>query len=956
MNKRKKTFLVGFGLGLLVFLAGFAAQPWMPAIWNLGQVPDVTLSDPVNNGDAIIYNGTANVWTNTALPGGGDMLKATYDADLDGLVDAAAVAPAGADTQVQFNDGGALAGDSGLTYNKTTDILTITRNGPAFMAFENTAAAGDALASVGMLGHPEANLSFNMDYETGVHRFYDQSKNAMWLALGPSAWAIQYAPASAAAGDVWTGQGSPYLLWGDNASNIIVGTSAADTALADYTARMTLTRITAGTPQASLSGWTDLVIQGHRQRTGANGHIYLNPYQDGDVYLAGAGAVGQYVYIGTVADPSITFGADTGAAIFDGNVTMAYLQLPVGIAPSTPTASYGRIWWNTTNNHPYAINSAGTIFDLTTGGTGDFMADGSVPMTGLFQQLNNEATNGVVLLTGNGIQTFTTNADFTMSFSGAPSEGMWVSLIVTNSAATNIVMTFPSSFSLADQSNVTTDTITNGHSYWYQWYYDGAKYQVSAGKPVSAAGGGSGTMTTVQEGDAGVGDADIVTLDFATADFDLTESPDTEVNVVINAALTRDTEWNSLAKINAATTDDDAPGLAAVNTFSGASNIFSNPVYFSDDIEVSGNAAYNTLSVGTLTLTNPISGASIYLAFTPTNYTPTASGTNLQEHLEGIDAAIGAVTGDVTKVGTPVDNQVGVWTGDGTIEGDTALTFDTSTDSLYVGAIIELGHASDTTLARSGAGDITIEGNAIYRAGGTDVAIADGGTGAGTAAAAASALGVGTEDSPQFTGIELGHASANTLTASGGVLSIESNPLSSVSRVREIWIPAGAMNPSTTSPAAAATNTWATTTDDQTIEAWDFDADSDESVQFTLTLPTAWNGSDPKIKLHWKPVAEEDAYTNVWAVVGGSLNDNEVGGNTLGTPATVEDIGLTSTNTLHITSAITCDIGGTPSAGHFLWFKIYRDADAAEDGLEGDARLIGAHLQYVEATTEPSAW
>jgi hypothetical protein len=31
---------------------------------------------------------------------------------------------AGSDTQVQFNDGGALAGDSGLTYNKTTDTLS----------------------------------------------------------------------------------------------------------------------------------------------------------------------------------------------------------------------------------------------------------------------------------------------------------------------------------------------------------------------------------------------------------------------------------------------------------------------------------------------------------------------------------------------------------------------------------------------------------------------------------------------------------------------------------------------------------------------------------------------------------------------------------------------------------------------------------------------------------------
>ena len=36
-------------------------------------------------------------------------------------------------------------------------------------------------------------------------------------------------------------------------------------------------------------------------------------------------------------------------------------------------------------------------------------------------------------------------------------------------------------------------------------------------------------------------------------------------------------------------------------------------------------------------------------------------------------------------------------------------------------------------------------------------------------------IGVGTGNSPQFTGIELSHATANTLTASSGVLSIEGN-------------------------------------------------------------------------------------------------------------------------------------------------------------------------------------
>lgn len=55
---------------------------------------------------------------------------------------------------------------------------------------------------------------------------------------------------------------------------------------------------------------------------------------------------------------------------------------------------------------------------------------------------------------------------------------------------------------------------------------------------------------------------------------------------------------------------------------------------------------------------------------------------------------------------------------------------------------VNIGHASDTTLARSGAGDLTVEGNAIYRAGGTDVPITDGGTGSSTAGGALTNLGL----------------------------------------------------------------------------------------------------------------------------------------------------------------------------------------------------------------------
>lgn len=44
--------------------------------------------------------------------------------------------------------------------------------------------------------------------------------------------------------------------------------------------------------------------------------------------------------------------------------------------------------------------------------------------------------------------------------------------------------------------------------------------------------------------------------------------------------------------------------------------------------------------------------------------------------------------GNVFKVGTPVDNQIGVWTGDGTLEGDVGLTFDTAINQFEVGSTV----------------------------------------------------------------------------------------------------------------------------------------------------------------------------------------------------------------------------------------------------------------------------
>lgn len=62
--------------------------------------------------------------------------------------------------------------------------------------------------------------------------------------------------------------------------------------------------------------------------------------------------------------------------------------------------------------------------------------------------------------------------------------------------------------------------------------------------------------------------------------------------------------------------------------------------------------------------------------------------------------ATAAGSGDVTKVGTPVDNQVGVWTGNGTIEGTSNFTFDDATSTITLSTAGRINFGSAATYIR----------------------------------------------------------------------------------------------------------------------------------------------------------------------------------------------------------------------------------------------------------------
>ena len=98
-----------------------------------GMVRNDTTASASGSTTQVQYNNAGVLAGSANMTFNGTILTAhTLDASTGGVVfpdnttQTTAAAPAGSDTQVQFNDGGAFAGDAGLVFNKTTNALTTT--------------------------------------------------------------------------------------------------------------------------------------------------------------------------------------------------------------------------------------------------------------------------------------------------------------------------------------------------------------------------------------------------------------------------------------------------------------------------------------------------------------------------------------------------------------------------------------------------------------------------------------------------------------------------------------------------------------------------------------------------------------------------------------------------------------------------------------------------------------
>lgn len=220
---------------------------------------------------------------------------------------------------------------------------------------------------------------------------------------------------------------------------------------------------------------------------------------------------------------------------------------------------------------------------------------------------------------------------------------------------------------------------------------------------------------------------------------------------------------------------------------------------------------------------------------------------------------------------------------------------------------VNIGNATDTTVTRTGAGDIAVEGNAIYRAGGTDVPLTDGGTGASSASAA-----------------------LTNLTARG-------------QGKETIFIPASAMVARTTNGPSSGSVEQAT--NKNMVKSLDFDTTTQQFAQFSVWFPKSWNLGTVTFQPSFSQLTTA-AGGVVFGLAGVAVSDGDALDVAFGTAQTSTKTAGTANLEYQGPESSAITIAGTPAAGDRVMFQINRTVADGSDTLAQNARLHGVRLFF----------
>lgn len=160
-----------------------------------------------------------------------------------------------------------------------------------------------------------------------------------------------------------------------------------------------------------------------------------------------------------------------------------------------------------------------------------------------------------------------------------------------------------------------------------------------------------------------------------------------------------------------------------------------------------------------------------------------------------------------------------------------------------------------------------------------------------------------------------------------------------------IWIPAAAWIPRTTSGCGVDSRELATNR--QNFDELLFDAASNEFAQALTILPNNYNNGTITSRFYW--TASTGSGDVVWGVQGRAFANDDALDSAFGTAQTVTD-SLLTIDDMHISNATAAvTFAGTPAANTPIQLQIYRDAAAGGDTMANDARLLGVEIIYTTA-------
>ena len=126
----------------------------------------------------------------------------------------------------------------------------------------------------------------------------------------------------------------------------------------------------------------------------------------------------------------------------------------------------------------------------------------------------------------------------------------------------------------------------------------------------------------------------------------------------------------------------------------------------------------------------------------------------------------------------------------------------------------------------------------------------------------------------------------------------------------------------------------------------DFDAATDEFLQYDLIMPSNYSNGTITCTFEWTSVTTAGTGDVVWGCQAMAVSNDDPYDATWGTAVTVTDTFIAAGDRHYTSATSAITIGGTPATGDSIHLRFYRDADNGSDTYTQDARLVRVLISF----------